>query len=121
MNEPKFTPGPWTLDDEACNVVHEPSGSVIARYFEPDDFPCLEGGTPEVARAEVELPANARLIAAAPDLFAAADNLLSHNGGLIDGIDGPYVMVRGADFDAIQAAHAKATEDAARSKQGEGM
>lgn len=74
--EVKHTPGPWSLDEEACNVVHEPSGSVIARFFTPDDFPCLESGTPEMGCAEQELPANAALIAAAPDLLAALELIL---------------------------------------------
>lgn len=70
----KHTPGPWTMDEENCNFVHE--GAIIARYYTPDDFPCLEEGTPEMERAKVELAANAQLIAAAPDLLALAKQML---------------------------------------------
>lgn len=69
----KHTPGPWHVEDDG-SVQHE-SGMVICVPSYAEDFPCLtedEDKTEDEVRAEVdaECAANARLIAAAPDLLA---------------------------------------------------
>jgi hypothetical protein len=65
----KHTPGPWEVDDDgevsSQNVV-------VAKVFQWDDFPCLEEHMEAVQR---ECEANARLIAAAPELLAALHEL----------------------------------------------
>ena len=54
MKEPKFTPGPWSLNHESYGVHIEPSIAWIGF------------GT---AHTETEHKANAALIAAAPELY----------------------------------------------------
>lgn len=68
-NSPHFTPGPWEL--EAGRSFKTASGSFYLAY----------GNNPKSGRPEfgnfMELDANARLIAAAPDMFTALDELLT--------------------------------------------
>lgn len=64
MAEPKFTPGPWRRDGRA----------IEARAFDGSwRYICdkVRGGSPESSDA------NAHLIAAAPDLYAAGEAALS--------------------------------------------
>lgn len=63
MNAPKHTPGPWTLGANPLMVMQRDSNYVIARAY--------ERGTDAGDQSE----ANARLIAAAPDLLAVCDLL----------------------------------------------
>ena len=69
MSAPAFTPGPWyvTGDDDLRYVREEASDAVLARIE--------DGGhvNPEFALSAAEQLANALLIAAAPDLYAAAE------------------------------------------------
>lgn len=67
MSKHPHTPGPWILDD--FEVSGEVSGAATCRVLEADDFPCIEEGTEADVQAECE--ANARLIAAAPDMLEA--------------------------------------------------
>jgi len=83
MNEPKFTPGPWSSPHFAqpgmnceckyvlCDSLH---GTICTVYCsgEGDDWK-NHGDNPKFEQA----CANARLIAAAPDLFHALQNILS--------------------------------------------
>ena len=69
------TPGPWILD--GFEVSGEISGAAICRVLEADDFPCVEEGTEADVQAECE--ANARLVAAAPDLLEALRKLMALN------------------------------------------
>lgn len=61
MTETKFTPGPWKVHPvDDCTVVASDGSEVAAidgDYNQPDTWPIME--------------ANARLIAAAPDLYEA--------------------------------------------------
>ena len=59
----KHTPGPWEVDLETGEI--NASGAVLGTVHRGDDFPCCEEDISE------ECKANAQLIAAAPDLFAA--------------------------------------------------
>jgi hypothetical protein len=69
MSEPKFTPGPWN-----CKGVHQDGCAVYVDVG-------TEPGLGDVAvlyrmgRHDEQLLANARLIAAAPDLYAALREL----------------------------------------------
>src|SRR5688572_18069701 len=78
MSEPKFTKAPWLLADDGSPFVYalNEEGNQnrfwlnIARGF-------VKGESGEGARvASNEVLANAQLIAAAPDLYAALDKLL---------------------------------------------
>jgi len=60
MNEPKFTPGPWTSSENG--TIDAGKGSV------GDVWPF------DVGREEMK--SNAHLIAAAPDLYAALEELI---------------------------------------------
>jgi hypothetical protein len=96
VSNAKHTPGPWQLDDES--EVHK-EGAVIASVKMPDDFPCLDEDTDEAALL-AECEANARLIAAAPELLAACQ-------GLVDGCDrwdGPTTEEIEAAVSAIRKA-----------------
>jgi hypothetical protein len=66
----EHTPGVWFVDkDESDFTVSSEHGQIICCAMSADDFPCLEEGTEDHMDAEAR--ANARLIAAAPDLLAA--------------------------------------------------
>lgn len=114
MNEHKHTPGPWKVsdkmmsDDMVCRHdalgawVHsrryiEGAGKLLANAEsnEPIGTDC-SGGHPQVESRD-EMLANARLIAAAPELLDALRLVLAHDGALT-----------GADWTAIRAAIAKA-------------
>ena len=82
----KHTPGPWRV---------EMNGNYMRLYM-PE--PGLKG---DVARGYVG-EANARLIAAAPELLAALRLVLAHDG-----------VLTGADWTAIRAAIARAEGGAA--------
>ena len=69
MTSPKWTPGPWTVfdEDDRCPGIDSPELSIILY----DD---VDGGAGVQGRTHEEALANARLIAAAPELL---DGLLS--------------------------------------------
>jgi hypothetical protein len=61
----KHTPGPWSLDSDAGQVHIVAAGAAIARVMAMRSDGCGE--------------ANARLIAAAPDLLAELQNIANAN------------------------------------------
>lgn len=66
----QHTPGPWTLDDRGCKfIVHKTGDGYITR-----DICRMDGSTMAAFAQE----ANARLIAAAPELLAALQLYLAH-------------------------------------------
>ena len=102
MSAPKHTPGPWITDDKQ-------SGDVF-RYVMPENGSVLPICRLDVDRFEAE--ANARLIAAAPELLEALEAMLSHTADL-DPMQG---FRPEEDFSAVKqarAAIAKATGVAA--------
>lgn len=68
MTESRHTPGPWTVDVEDTNVF----GEYRIQQCDPSDY-----------RGDVDV-ANARLIAAAPDLLVAAQTAADLLIGLAD-------------------------------------
>ena len=76
-----WTPGPWypghlCRDDHACNcpyVLSEGYAGAICEVSVNNDLPISEGGNDAPPLAEAK--ANQRLIAAAPDLYAALSEL----------------------------------------------
>lgn len=64
------TPGPWYIEPGTLTILSEVAGNAtICEVMEADDFPCVEEGTEADVQAECE--ANARLIAAAPEMLDA--------------------------------------------------
>lgn len=89
----KHTPGPWTLDDRGYKyIVHKPGDGYITR-----DICRMDSSTMAAFAQE----ANARLIAAAPDLLNAVLLLLGN----------PDNRISSADVNAARAAITKATGD----------
>ena len=84
----KHTPGPWDMDEGDYGIYQIETSDQIAEVFShhPDE----------------ELKANARLIAAAPELLEALRELLEYDGGAFCVCDDPYAM------DRARAAIAKA-------------
>lgn len=68
MNKPGFTPGPW--QDIACGVAYN-EGRVCIRSHGGHWVATTENGGPQSN--------NARLIAAAPDLYAACEAAFTYN------------------------------------------
>ena len=67
------TPGPWFIGDDnnaACEVIAGPVAILL------DRTPRCPGGGSEYVISREEMSANARLIAAAPDLLEACERLL---------------------------------------------
>lgn len=67
----QHTPGPWALDEDSNIMAHD--GAVaVAVVMLADDYPCLDHDEDEaVEKVQVECEANARLMAAAPDMLTA--------------------------------------------------
>lgn len=61
----KHTPGPWTWDDGSPWIYREINGATVARVAEDNGHMVAE------YRKPMPMSANARLIAAAPDLLEA--------------------------------------------------
>jgi hypothetical protein len=85
-----FTPGPWTSFykakyDEWHVAMPYGGGSQMLCPLASDGIEA-----PDPSQRE----ANARLIAAAPDLYEALDELLNYSGGADHGLDDPYVVER---------------------------
>jgi hypothetical protein len=99
MNEPKFTPGPWKVEDGELVAEMPTCGAmcVLGQIYGADDYPCRDDDI------DAECKANARLIAAAPDLYAALKDLWDR-WGMVD-----WTSVHDAALmDAARAAIARA-------------
>lgn len=107
----KHTPGPWTADgcsvyalDETGNVnrfsAHVQGGYVVDN---PDVRP-VKRTSPE------ELAANARLIAAAPDMLAAGRAMIDDYQTSTEHHP-DHVLITRAAFEAMQAAITKTTTE----------
>ena len=91
------TPGPWKWDGNVCD--YDPEQEAPWLVLDPDS-----STTDPILRGEIHCgnPANARLIAAAPDLLKALQAMLTHMGMDEDEWNKPT-------FDQARAAIAKAT------------
>lgn len=97
-----YTPGPWVTDD-----VYKDD---IARYVMSDLVPFPHTiARLELGQDRAEQEANARLIAAAPELLEALQSLLKW----AQGVHGPRpARINYAGMDVARAAIAKATGEA---------
>ena len=103
---PKFTPGPWKRDYSAITAVKTDADGdpvVIAVPFGTNKRNNVRGLDVYSVPPQPEADANARLIAAAPDLYAALKSLTDECAASPDGV--PQWSKR---WDAAYAALAKA-------------
>jgi hypothetical protein len=98
----RHTPGPWHLSDETNPLIYSDAnrGTYVAQVFAYTD------GTTGTSRPQAD--ADARLIAAAPELLAVLVGIERSMGWLVDNPDEPLIMSR-SDFDAVRAAIRNAT------------
>ena len=100
----KHTPGPWTfhcLEPDPHGVIMIGGWEISTRLYD------VVGGSPGVA--PIRNKADARLIAAAPDLLAACQNAL--DALYLMGDDESHLAYRQAAVKELEAALAKAKED----------
>jgi hypothetical protein len=71
----KHTPGPWKLGRRDTQTVYDEEGKEIALAFTRDS----DGGVGSDPRMRHEALANARLIAAAPQMLQALQAFLAHD------------------------------------------
>lgn len=107
----KHTKGPWAIDEGTPGHIKSYSKShryienvghatpTVARFDIWSSFNCLPDG---VGFSKDEELANAHLIASAPELLEALEEILDYRGGATNALLDPYVMER------AQAAIAKA-------------
>ena len=91
----KHTPGPWQWEDEQLFVHEEASGATVARVCDDDGYVSCPHAMP--------MSANARLIAAAPELLETLESVVKVCDDL--GRDGVFSHVMAQ----ARAAIAKAT------------
>ena len=97
--ETKYTPGPWTVDEDG--FVYDASAFHETPICDPRCFDA------NIAGNMAEMDANARLIASAPELLEAGQQLLAalvHNAGK-QGV----VMLASQQIRQLRAAIAQAT------------
>ena len=78
MSETKFTPGPWTLITHSGKDALIGAFEIRGMFFDkPGIYPIFQQSRSAIDGATVYLhPADAHLIAAAPDLYAALETAL---------------------------------------------
>lgn len=75
MSEIRHTPGPWAFDGD--NAVMADVGANICTVSMAGDFPCIDDDEGDNRiNVDIECTANARLIAAAPELLEALTEAL---------------------------------------------
>jgi len=100
------TPGPWAIVDRDDSLVIQTESQAKTKYG-ASRYACLGGFDRHDDKQYAEAKANARLIAAAPDLLAVLQDL-QESAGYWSEYDVPIGIV-----DRINAAIAKATGGAA--------
>ena len=83
MSETKFTPGPWDLEKYPYN-------DIISGWF----IKAAEDEVSFIRIGDIQEEADAHLIAAAPELYEALDEIINYFGGADHALDDPYVMKR---------------------------
>lgn len=86
---PDFTPGPWLahfddVEGTESTEIRAADGTLIATTYGMGDFPCFD--PPDGAKACAEFAANARLIAAATELYEALKAILGISNVEADGL-----------------------------------
>ena len=78
-DQPKWTPGPWAMETvrTSCGTCHRIGPFPRPAYAsKPEGWACVYDDYPPGVGSP-DLLANSRLMAAAPDLYAALDDLLA--------------------------------------------
>lgn len=123
-DQPKWTPGPWVLNIRAS--MGDATGEIVAEIEPPNSARDYRGDITRLQSCchiggigHEELTANAKLIAAAPDLYfggEAQTDIIRHAQAILtqylipDGIDGPEAinqllgLLNGPEQRAAQAA-----------------
>jgi hypothetical protein len=109
----KHTPGPWVWDGNVCdyNIDQEAPWLVTSEYHKDQRLPSgvILGG-----QIQCHSEANARLIAAAPELLEALKDLLDHYTSLVNSGDaGNWDAETEGEVIATRAAIAKAEGETA--------
>lgn len=76
MGKANFTPGPWFVDFENCGGGYTISSAAVGHIVHTNEISRINSTTGKVVGMG-EARANARMAAAAPNLFAALDRLLA--------------------------------------------
>lgn len=82
MSGVKHTPGPWVVDPHHAGDVQDAMGREIGSTYQAANLGeewSIMGDIPWDAET---MAANARLIAAAPDLLEALESLVEHTNGI---------------------------------------
>lgn len=102
----KPTPGPWELDDDSQRIdgigavrmqrVVAPNGAVVAEFSNAtcNEIVYEDDGEGAGCHYDEQAIANARLIAAAPDLLASVNEFVDAFGDIIGFARGEAVMER---------------------------
>lgn len=107
MTQATHTPGPWKVHERKGRAGHNHPFCIASDHFNKDGMISGEGQVAEIASGPNFAEANARLVAAAPDLLEAAMALDS----MFDN-DGPLLTVYKKEIEQFRAAIAKAIGDA---------
>ena len=99
------TPGPWYIGTDFSDQGRHIYAAHKVRHEDGDEWNPLIASTDDDERL-IDWQANARLIAAAPEMFAALVALLPHAARAIQGTTEGQPLL-----DAARAAIAKATQD----------
>jgi hypothetical protein len=112
MSEARHTSGPWSLETVPTSIgsCHK-IGPFPSAGHRPQTYACVYAdgvriGIDEKSAPAIELLANARLMAAAPDLLEALQMIHRSFGG------GNVITFSNRDIELIGAAIARATGDA---------
>ncbi len=87
----QHTPGPWTV--EPCTPKEDGShfeGFMVWALADCEHHPIADCSCNHTCRMDWDVEANARLIAAAPDMLAALHEAREYLDGYIDVVDGSY-------------------------------
>lgn len=101
---PQHTPGPWIIDDDKIGWIGLKRPDYAAPFIGLTHFMNPRRGFPQTENVNEEIQANARLIAAAPDMLAMLQSIRNTiaNGhqvtqSLISNIDAVIAQATGKD------------------------
>ncbi len=108
MSEMKHTPGPWRINvsgSDRWSVDYDGPSSTYITICGKRSAPVCFAVEPSAYKNDEEVEANARLIAAAPELLEAADHIDRTATDIADDM----VVISGTGYRLLRAAIAKAT------------